>query len=246
MSFSKAKKPSKTTRKPKSISSRPTFDHNLEIKYIKPKTDIQDSVFKCWDAQPNKHLLLHGTAGTGKSFIAIYLALKSILERQEYPKLIIIRSTSQIREMGFLKGTATEKISEFELPYKSICTELLGRGDAYEILKAKGVIEFISTAFLRGTTFNDAIVIADEIQNYTEAEALALMTRVGHPARVILSGDELQVDLSGKKNDTSWIKSLLDIVYDMENFETFEFEFDDIVRSQFVKDFLISKKRIVG
>lgn len=219
------------------------FDQNFHIKNVIPKTKIQEEILGSW-ANTSNHILLHGYAGVGKSYISLFLALKEVLEKQNYEKIIIIRSTSQIRDMGFLPGKADEKIAEFEAPYKDIVNDLFSRGDAYSILKAKGVLEFHSTSFIRGKTFNNAIMILEEIQNYTEAECVGIFTRVGKNSRVLVNGDDRQIDLSGKKNDISWIHNILKIIYDMDSFDVFEFQFEDIVRSKFVKEFMMSYERL--
>ena len=136
----------------------------LELRRILPLTANQELTFDSYRRGFN--LMLHGTAGTGKTFCAMYLALNGVLNSSSpYKKIVIIRSVVPSRDMGFLPGSMKEKIAVYEEPYREICSNLFGRDDAYEILKTKGIIQFASTSFMRGVTFNDAIIILDEAQN---------------------------------------------------------------------------------
>ena len=131
---------------------------NFNLKHIEPLTENQKNSFEAY--HQNKNLMLHGIAGTGKSFVSMYLALNQILsENSIYKKLIIVRSVVPTRDMGFLPGNSKEKARVYEAPYYAICTELFGKSDAYEYLKSKNLIEFISTSFIRGITLNDCIII---------------------------------------------------------------------------------------
>ena len=166
---------------------------NLNIKKIEPLTSNQKIVFDSY--AKNKNLMLEGIAGTGKSFISIYLALNQLLaENSSYKRLVIVRSVVPTRDMGFLPGNSKEKAKVYELPYYEICSELFGRGDAYELLKNKGMIEFISTSFIRGVTLNDSIVVVDEIANLTLHELDSVITRVGKNCKIIFCGDYRQSD----------------------------------------------------
>jgi phosphate starvation-inducible protein PhoH len=214
----------------------------LRIQNITPKTQAQQDVFDAFNE--GYHLFLHGVAGTGKTFISLYLALKTILTSKEYKKIVIIRSAVPSRDIGFLPGTAKEKMMMYEMPYQVICNTLFQRGDAYDILKGKGTIEFVSTSFLRGITLNDAIVIADEAQNYTFAEADTLISRVGPNCKIIFCGDIDQTDLIKSRNDLTGLPKFMNIIDNMEIFDFIEFQTDDIVRSSLVKDYIIQKKKL--
>ena len=139
---------------------------NFKLKTIEPLTENQRLTFERY--HEGKNLLLHGIAGTGKSFLSIYLSLQSILSgSSKYKKLVIVRSVVPTRDMGFLPGNNKEKTKVYEAPYYAICSEIFERGDAYEYLKSKSVIDFISTSFIRGITLNDCIIVVDEIANMT-------------------------------------------------------------------------------
>lgn len=214
---------------------------SLELKDFTPLTKNQDLVFRNFS---RKHLFLHGLAGTGKSFLAIYLALRDIFSSQTpYKKLIIVRSVVQTRDMGHLPGSDKDKMKAFELPYQAICSEILGRGDAYSVLKQKGIVEFMSTSFIRGITLNDAIVLVDECQNLTGHEMHSVMTRVGNDTKIIFAGDIKQIDLK-KRNELSGIADFIKIIQNMNCFEFIEFGENDIVRSALVKNYIITKNRL--
>lgn len=204
---------------------------------ITPLTLNQKKAFEAY--HKNKNLVLHGTAGTGKTFVAFYLALSEVLESQYYHKMVIIRSVVPSREMGFLPGNQKEKIKVYESPYYGICTELFDRGDAYDILKQKNQIEFISTSFIRGTTLKDCVVVVDEIQNMTWAELSTVLTRIGDNCRIILCGDTKQSDLTEKTGKSDILK-LLEVCKNMKSFEFIQMTRNDIVRSGFVKEFIIN------
>jgi phosphate starvation-inducible protein PhoH len=147
--------------------------------------------------------------------------------------------------MGFMPGTEGEKMAGFEKPYREAVNEMFGRGDAYEILKTRGVIDFESTSFSRGITLGDAVVIADEIGNMSFEELDMIATRMGDMAKVIFSGDYRQSDL--KKAEKSGLRDFIRILDTMNSrVEHIEFQACDIVRSKFVKDYIIAKIEILG
>jgi phosphate starvation-inducible protein PhoH len=203
---------------------------NLTLQEIEPLTKNQLKAF-----ESDKHLVLHGVAGTGKTFISSYLAFDDIL-KNEYSSLVIIRSAVPTRDIGFLPGNEKEKSSVYEEPYKDICIELFQRGDAYEILKQKGLVHFMTTSFIRGVTLRDAVVLIDECQNMSFHELDSIITRMGHGCRVIFCGDFRQADL-----DKNGIKEFMRVLKAMGEFTLIDFEAGDIVRSDFVKKYIIAK-----
>lgn len=214
---------------------------SLNLKQINPLTTNQDLVFRGFN---KKHLFLHGLAGTGKSFIAIYLALKEILSTQSpFKKLVIVRSLVQTRDMGHLPGNTADKMKVYESPYIPICAEIFGRGDAYAVLKQKGIIEFMSTSFVRGITLNDSIVLVDEYQNMVAHELHSIITRIGNYCKIIFAGDLKQTDLN-KRKELSGLSDFMKIIQNMNCFEFVEFKEEDIVRSKTVKDYIITKNKL--
>lgn len=217
---------------------------HLQIKDIGPITDNQARTFRAYDQGDN--LFLHGCAGTGKTFISMYLALREIQEKQSRRrKLVIIRTAQSSKDIGFLPGTEKQKLEVYEAAYRAICAELFHRDDAYDILKQKGIIEFHSTSFLRGTTIDDAIILVDEVQNQRYVELRTVLTRTGDHSRIILCGDTKQDDLTSDRfKETSGLADMMRVFQFMGSMSTVEFEIDDIVRSGFVRDFIIAENQL--
>jgi phosphate starvation-inducible protein PhoH len=217
------------------------LNHNFQIKDVLPLTDNQANAFH---ANGNGHnLVLYGVAGTGKTFLASYFALQD-LKHGHVKRIIIVRSAVTTRDQGFLPGTLQEKMAMYEAPYREIFAELCGgRRDVYDLLKKREYLEFMSTSFIRGITFDDALIIVDESQNCTDHEINSILTRVGKNTRVILCGDHRQDDLkmTGKKNQTSGIDNLIRVANAMDSFSLVEFNVRDIVRSGFVKEYIITR-----
>ena len=214
-------------------------NNNLNLKHIEPLTVNQDRMFESYLS--GKNLLLHGVAGTGKTFISLYLALRDIIENyDDKTKVVIVRSIVPTRDMGFLPGSQKEKSKVYEAPYYAICNELFGRGDAYDVVKSKNQVEFISTSFIRGTTLTDSIVIVDECQNLTFHELDSIITRLGHNCRLIFCGDFRQTDL-WRESEKQGLMNFMKVLSKMSSFDCIEFEKEDIVRSALVKEYILSK-----
>ncbi len=186
--------------------------------------------------------MLTGMAGTGKTFIALYLAFKDLIEGK-LSSIEIVRSTVPSRDMGFLPGTLQEKLAAYEDPYRQVVNNLFGRDDAWVILHKKGYVNMVSTSYLRGVTYKNVAIIFDEIQNCTMQELDTVITRVGPGCRVILCGDIKQNDLTTGKS-ASGMPSFEKIIYSMQEFESVEFDIKDIVRSGLVKSYLLAKHRL--
>lgn len=216
---------------------------NFNLKHFNPLTENQKLAFDSFNE--DKNLMLHGIAGTGKSFMALYLSLKQILSDPEceYKKVVIVRSVVPTRDMGFLPGSDKEKTKVYEAPYYAICTELFGRGDSYEYMKKRNIIEFISTSFIRGITLNDCIVIVDEMQNATLHELDSVITRIGHNCKVVFCGDFRQSDFT-RDHERSGLTDFMRVVKNMKSFDLIEFEAKDIVRSALVKEYIILKDKM--
>ena len=211
----------------------------FQLKKIEPLTENQKLTFEYYEN--GKNLLLHGIAGTGKSFLSVYLALQSILnENSRYKRLVLVRSVVPTRDMGFLPGNNKEKAKVYEAPYQAIFTELFGRGDAYEFLKGKNLVDFISTSFIRGITLNDSIIVVDEIANMTSHELDSVITRIGKNCRVIFCGDFRQSDFT-REHEKNGLINFMKVLNRMRSFEMVDFQKEDIVRSALVKDYIIAK-----
>ena len=212
-----------------------------DLKTFEPLTENQKLFFEAYRRQ-DYFVALHGVAGTGKTFCALYKALEEVLDKSNpFKKIIIVRSAVQSREIGHLPGDVSEKMEIYQQPYRQICETLFDRKDAWDRLEEQGYISFISTSFIRGMSFDDAIIIVDEMQNMTFEEIDTVMTRVGYRSKIIWCGDYRQTDLNKKKNDVSGILKFFDIAYHMHAFTKIEFTVDDIVRSSLVKDYILPK-----
>ena len=215
------------------------------LKTIEPLTTNQELAFKAY--KDNKQLILHGAAGTGKTFISLYLALAEVLdESTPYEKVYMVRSLVPTREIGFLPGDHEDKSNLYQIPYKNMVKymfEMPSDNDfefLYTNLKAQDTISFWSTSFIRGTTFDDAVIIVDEFSNLNFHELDSIITRIGNNCRIIFSGDAAQSDLI-KANDKTGILDFMQIVQSMPSFECVEFGIDDIVRSGLVREYIIAK-----
>jgi len=216
-------------------------DNHLSMHDIQPMTENQSVFFENYKSDKSQVLL--GYPGTGKTFMAMHKALKELNDPESpYKRIVIVRSAVPTRDVGFLPGTLTEKSAVYELPYQSICTELFGRSDAYEIMKKHRTIEFMTTSFIRGITLDRTIVIVDEFQNMTSHEADSVITRVGDYSKIIFCGDILQRDLN--KNSEKNIEVFLNVIKQMtDEFDFTYFDEDDIVRSGIVASYIKAKHR---
>jgi len=209
---------------------------------FEPITENQTKTYEAY--KQNKHLLLHGIAGTGKTFLSLYLALEEVLDPSTlYEDVFLVRSVVSTRDIGFLPGDEQEKVSIYEAPYRSICRELFGIKDSYDALKQQGNVKFMSTSFIRGITLNNAVVIVDECQNLNFHELDSIITRIGKNSKIIFCGDYTQTDLT-RENDKRGILNFMKILKSLDEFDTVEFLIDDIVRSDFLKSYIIAKYKL--
>jgi len=226
-----------TIRKSNSLTIKADMLNKFE-----PLTDNQKTFFDAYKIG-SYFIALHGVAGTGKTFCALYKAIEEVLDKKTFFKrIIVVRSAVQSRDIGHLPGDVTEKMEIYAQPYRQICETLFGRKDAWDRLEEQGYISFISTSFIRGMSFDDAIILVDEIQNMNYEEIDTVMTRVGYRSKIIFCGDYRQTDLR-KVSDKSGILKFFDIAQHMKSFERIEFTVDDIVRSSLVKDYIMAKLR---
>jgi predicted ribonuclease YlaK len=225
------------------VQTKPTNALKIRIDDLKtfdPLTNNQKLFFDAYK-RGDYFVALHGVAGTGKTFCALYKALEEVLDKSNpFHKIIIVRSAVQSREMGHLPGDVAEKMEIYQQPYQQICHTLFGRKDAYQRLEEQGYVEFISTSFIRGMSFDDAIIVVDECQNMNWSEISTVMTRVGYRSKIIWCGDYRQTDLHGKSGDATGIKQFLRVAKTMNSFTHVEFTVEDIVRSSIVRDWIIA------
>ena len=229
---------SKQMKKKKPISNQYLVD-------VAPLTDNQKILFDSY-AQ-HKNIVAYGVAGTGKTFITLYNALKEVLDDSTpYERVYIVRSLVSTREIGFLPGDHEDKSTLYQIPYKHMVKYMFQMpSDAdfemlYGNLKSQETIKFWSTSFLRGTTLDNAIILVDEFQNLNFHELDSIITRVGENSKICFCGDASQTDLV-KTNDKNGIVDFMNILRKMVSFDIIEFDVNDIVRSGLVKEYIIAK-----
>ncbi len=215
---------------------------------IKSITDNQKLVFDSW--KKGKNQFLFGAAGTGKTFISLYLALKDVMDlKKPYDKVVLVRSLIPTREIGFLPGDEEDKAALYQVPYQNMVQFMFEMqneqqfNNLYDKLKGQGTLYFLSTSFLRGLTFDNTIIIVDECQNLNFHELDTIITRVGQDSKIIFCGDFDQTDLV-KQNERNGLHDFLRILEEMEEFNCIEFTIGDIVRSGFVRSYLINKIKL--
>jgi len=213
-----------------------------DLSDLEPLTKSQKEVFDAFEKDYS--IVMAGSAGTGKTFMALGLALEEVLDKSSgYNKVVIIRSIVPTRDIGFLPGNEDEKKDAYTGPYKSICTELFNDPEAWTKLTNNGTIEFMSTSFIRGTTLSDAVVIIDEMQNLNFHELDSVITRIGQNCKFLMCGDYYQSDFD-KEKDKNGILQFLEILEMLQKFKIVEFNWEDIVRSDFVRDYIMTKEML--
>jgi predicted ribonuclease YlaK len=211
-----------------------------DMRTIEPITGAQKYAWQSWREGDN--LAMVGTAGTGKTFLAMYLALEEIMDKSTpFDSLRIIRSAVPTREVGFLPGTIDEKLDAFTGPYRAAAADLFEDDRAYEKLVHNKYIQFESTSYIRGVTFDNTIVLVDEMQNLNFHELDSVMTRIGHCSKIIFCGDYKQSDFK-QMSDKQGINTFLEILEQLKHFSVVEFSWEDIVRSGLVRDYIMTKE----
>ncbi len=212
---------------------------------IEPLTQNQTKVFDAYNE--DKNLFVYGAAGTGKTFITLYLALKEVLNPlTPYTRVVVVRSLVATREIGFLPGDHEDKSSLYQIPYKNMVKYMfeLPADNDFEMLwgnlKTQESVKFWSTSFIRGTTLDDCIIVVDECQNLNFHELDSIITRVGENCKIHFCGDVSQSDLI-KTNERNGILDFMKIIQAMPEFESVEFGIEDIVRSGLVKSYILNK-----
>jgi len=231
----------------KSAKRKPAIGKDFLLD-IDPMTENQRRFFDSYSK--GKHLVAHGTPGTGKTFIALYNAIKEIFDEfSEKDTIYIIRSLVQTRSIGFMPGRSDEKSGYFETPYRNMVKYMFKlSNDAdfdmlYDNLKNQKSIKFYNTSFLRGLTFDNCVIIVEEFSNLNFHELCSIITRVGENCRIVFAGDAAQSDLTNVTERMGTV-DFMRILQIMPSFDIIEFGIDDIVRSGLVKEFLIAKETL--
>ena len=221
---------------------------NSDLVKIEPVTDNQKLVFESYNKGKNQ--FLYGCAGTGKTFVTLYLAMQEVLRNDTpYDRVVMVRSLIPTREIGFLPGDEEDKAALYQVPYSNMVQFMFKQPNEqafsmlYDRLKTQGSFYFLSTSFLRGLTFDNSIIIVDECQNLNFHELDTIVTRVGQDSKIMFCGDFMQTDLS-KVNERNGLHDFLRILEEMEEFNCLEFNIGDIVRSGFVRNYLIQKTKL--
>tara|TARA_S200000501_G_scaffold106808_1_gene100277 strand:- start:485 stop:1195 length:711 start_codon:yes stop_codon:yes gene_type:complete len=222
--------------------------NHQQLVTIKPITDNQKQVFATWKKGQNQFLF--GSAGTGKTFVSLYLALNDIFDlKKPQERVILVRSLIPTREIGFLPGDEEDKAALYQVPYQNMVQFMFEMPNEqafnglYDKLKGQSSLFFLSTSFLRGLTFDNSIIIVDECQNLNFHELDTIITRVGQDSKIIFCGDFDQSDLQ-KTNEKNGLHDFLRILEEMDEFNCTEFTIGDIVRSGFVRNYLINKTKL--
>lgn len=227
------------------VSIEQTIDtldqYSSNMRDIKPITPAQVEAYEQWNKGSN--LILSGAPGSGKTFIALYLALQDLVKNRK-KRLVIVRSVVPTRDIGFLPGTQEEKEAAYLTPYVGVVSEIFNNNPTlFTSFIKNGTIEFLTTSFIRGITLRDAVVVVDEFQNCNFHELDSIITRIGKRSRIIFSGDYYQTDFTNKK-EKEGIAQFLRIIERLKNFKSVEFTWKDCVRSGLVKDYLMMKEKM--
>lgn len=218
----------------------------LDFNPFEPITPSQKDFVTAYSAQkPNGedyHIMNAGFPGTGKTFLALQMALREVIIEKTKNKVIIVRSPVPARDQGALPGDQSEKDAPYTLPYVSLCDEIFKyKSNNFENLIKKGILDFRTNGNLRGLTFNDAVIVVDECQNFNFSELETLITRVGLNSRIVLCGDSAQTDLTRNKFDVSGFDKMYNLLKTVKSCKVINFGIEDIVRSGFVKEYIIAK-----
>lgn len=215
-----------------------------DFKALKPLNMRQASMIESYFA--NNHIIASGSAGTGKTYLALWLALQSVFGGDSQKQIIIVRSAVPSRDIGFLPGDEKEKLAPYEAVYRDSLADLAGRPNTYDDMVECGFIKFMPTSFLRGLTWDNSIIILDEVQNLTFEEIHTVMTRVGKGSRVIVCGDIAQNDFANSIKESSGFEKFVRVSSRMKGFDRIVYTKDDIVRSGFVKQWIVSLEEEEG
>lgn len=211
-------------------------NHLNIAKDVQPKTYPQQQMVDAYNSGLN--VVAVGSAGSGKSFVACYLALKDLFANNK-SKIVIFRSAVATRDVGHLPGTLDEKMDVYTIPYKEIINQLCENGTAWDILTKKEAVKFLSTSYCRGITLDDSVIIIDEVQSMNKHELYTLLSRVGENTQVIICGDTRQTDLNPRKEESCY-DFLINVARKMPDFmDIVNFHPSDIVRGEFCKKLIM-------
>jgi len=225
------------------VYQKSKLKHELSI-FERELTEKQKEFVNIALNKDTKMVFVSGPAGTSKTYITIYSALK-LLNQKKVSDLLYIRSAveSADSKIGFLPGEADEKMAPYIQPLLEKLAELLPKRDI-EILQKENRLDSIPLGFLRGLNWNAKCIVADEAQNMTVKEITTLITRVGEFSKVFILGDPDQSDINGKSGFMKIMNAFDDVESKENGIYTFKFTEEDIVRSGLVK-YIVKKLKNV-
>lgn len=209
-----------------------------DFKNLKPLNIRQSAMIESYFT--GNHIIASGSAGTGKTYLALWLASQSVFGGDGQKQIVIVRSAVPSRDIGFLPGDEKEKLAPYEAVYRDSMHDLTGRASTYDDMVEEGFIKFMPTSFLRGLTWDNSIIIVDEVQNLTFEEIHTVMTRVGKGSRIIVCGDIAQNDFANNTKEESGFHKFVRVSNRMKGFDHIHYTKHDIVRSGFVKSWIIA------
>ena len=212
------------------IKRRKAFTFTYDNKPIFLKTIRQELYLKTLEEKDLTFSI--GSAGSGKTFLAVALAVK-MLKKRSCEKIILSRPAVEAGEsLGYLPGDLKEKVDPYLRPLYDALYEMLGQKETENLIN-KGVIEIAPLAYMRGRTLDNAFVILDEAQNASLNQLKMFLTRLGFNSKMVVTGDISQVDLKNK-NDSGLRKSI-DLLKNIKGVGIIEFEKEDVIRHPLVQ-----------
>lgn len=204
---------------------------NNGFRPFEPKTRKQGEYYNL--IKNNQIVIAHGSAGTGKSHVALAAAAEGVY-RGEVERIVITKPIVEAQEhLGYLPGELSMKMEPYLAPVRAILNKLFGASFTDSLFKG-GKIEAAPLAYMRGSTFDDSFIIFDESQNATPGQLKLLLTRIGHGSKVVINGDTRQIDIRGQSGLEDAIKRLNWI----PGVAMIEFDRNDCVRSPIVSDII--------
>ncbi|MCL4456250.1 MAG: PhoH family protein [Nitrospirae bacterium] len=219
----------------KDISVKGLFHGSIPVsskkRFIIPKTENQKHYIDAINAYDIVFGI--GPAGTGKTYLAMAMAINSFLTKQ-VSRIVLVRPAVEAGEkLGFLPGDIAEKVSPYLRPLYDALFDMMDIDKSSKLIE-RGIIEIAPLAFMRGRTLNDSFIILDEAQNTTSEQMKMYLTRLGFGSKTVITGDITQIDLPAGK--TSGLVEVMRILKDVEDIKIIYFSERDVVRHRLVQE----------